>query len=424
MSNPIARNGGGSEVLMELEDGRTIRGVVDEGYGPVADAFRRNFVAGYEVGAACSAFVAGRPVVDLWGGIADRRSNRPWAADTAAVIFSCSKGVLAICMYLLAQQGRLDLDAPMARYWPEFAAGGKGTTTVRGVMAHRAGLPALDADLTRDEALGWQPVIAAIERQRPLWPPDTAHSYHALTYGWLVGEIIRRVTGMTPGVYFGRELGDPLGLHTWIGLPDSARDSVAWMEPPLPDPDTPAARANARQFAESRMLQRSLSMGGAFEFPTHEGVVTFNDPAIQAAEVPAANGISTARSLARLYAGCVSEIDGPKLMTAASIDDALIARSIGPQWSGIPDDGARWGTGFQLASTPLAPMLGPRSFGHCGAGGQLAFADDEYGAGFAYLANQMGVYLDERANHLTEALASVLRRRAPRPRPVSGGGAP
>lgn len=415
------RSGRGSAVHMELGDGRTIRGVVDEGYGSVADAFRRNFVEGYELGAACSVYVAGRLVVDLWGGTADRRSNRPWGEDTAAVIFSCSKGVLAICAYLLAQQGRLDLDAPVARYWPEFAPGGKESITVRGVLAHRAGLPALDADLTRDEALGWYPVIAAIERQRPLWPPDTAHSYHALTYGWLVGEVIRRVTGMTPGVYFRRELGDPLELHTWIGLPASARDSVAWMEPPLPDPDTPAARANAQQFAESQMLQRSMSMGGAFEFPVDEGVVTFNDPAIQAAEVPAANGISTARSLARLYAGCISEIDGPKLMTAASIDEALVVRSIGQQLSGVPDDGARWGTGFQLASTPLAPMLGPRSFGHCGAGGQLAFADDEYGAGFAYLANQMGVYLDERANRLTEALASVVRPRVPRRVTTSGG---
>lgn len=421
MSNTIAGSGGESAVHMELYDGRTIRGVVDEGFGPVADAFRRDFVAGYEVGAACSAYVAGRLVVDLWGGVADRRSNRPWDVDTAAVIFSCSKGMLAICVYVLAQQGRLDLDAPVALYWPEFAEAGKESTTVRQVMAHRAGLPALDADLTRSEALAWQPVIAAIERQRPLWPPDTAHSYHALTYGWLVGEIIRRVTGMTPGVCFRKELGDPLDLHTWIGLPDSARGSVAWMEPPLPDSDTPAARENAQRFAESRMLQRSLSMGGAFEFPTADGVVTFNDPAVQAAEVPAANGISTARSLARLYAGCVSKIDGPRLLTTASIDDALVVRSTGRQLSGIPDDGARWGTGFQLASTPLAPMLGPRSFGHCGAGGQLAFADDEYEAGFAYLANQMGVYLDERANHLTEALASVLRHRVPRRLPTSGG---
>jgi CubicO group peptidase (beta-lactamase class C family) len=149
-------------------------------------------------------------------------------------------------------------------------------------------------------------------------------------------------------------------------------------------------------------------MGGAFEFPAKDGVVTFNDPVMQAAEIPAANGIGTARSLARLYAACVSEIGEPRLLSTGSIDDATVVQSAGPQASGAPDDGERWGTGFQLASPPTQPMLGPRSFGHAGAGGQLAFGDDEYGVGFAYLANQMGGYGDARARELTTALASAL----------------
>ena len=405
MSSGVARSRDAPIVRMEIADGRRIHGFVDEGYGPVVDTFRANFLERSDLGAACAVYVAGRQVVDLWGGLADRRTQRPWEAETAAVIFSCSKGLLAICAYLLAQEGRLDLDAPVADYWPEFWRSGKESITVRCALSHRAGLPALDVDLTREDIVAWQPVICAIESQRPLWAPGTAHSYHPLTYGWLIGEIIKRVTGLTPGTYFRQALGDPLGLHTWIGLPAEARDSVAWMEPPLPDEDSPAARASATLLVENRVALRSLTMGGAFGFPTQDGVVTFNDPALQAAELPGANGISTARSLARLYAGFVTEIDGPRLLTARSVDDATIVQSRGQQQFGAPDDGARWGTGFQLPSPPLVPMLGPRSFGHAGAGGQLAFADDEYGVGFAYLGNQMGGYGDARALELTSALS-------------------
>jgi CubicO group peptidase (beta-lactamase class C family) len=252
MSSEVARSRGASDVRLELADGRRSQGFVDEGYGPVADAFYANFLERGDLGAACAVYVAGRKVVDLWGGLADRRTQRPWEAETSAVIFSCSKGLLAICAYLLGQDGRLDLDSPVANYWPEFGQAGKESLTVRCVLAHRAGLPALDVDLTREEVIAWQPVVRAIESQRPLWAPGTAHSYHPLTYGWLVGEVIRRITGLMPGVYFRQAIGDPLGLHTWIGLPPEARDAVAWMEPPLPDEDSEAARASARLFAENR----------------------------------------------------------------------------------------------------------------------------------------------------------------------------
>lgn len=387
----------------------TLRGDVESGYGPMADVFLENFRSCADLGSACTVYVEGRKVVDLWAGIADARSGRPWDADTAAVIFSCSKGILALCAYLLVQDGRLDLDAPVATYWPEFEANGKGAITSRQILSHRAGLPALDRDLTLDEVLAWHPVILAIEAQSPWWAPGSGHLYHAMTYGWLIGEVIRRVTGLTPGAYFRQRLGDPLGLRTWIGLPEALRASVAWMEPPLPDEDSDAARASARISAEQPVVERSLTMGGAFAFPSVGDFVTFNDRRIQGAEIPAANGISTARSLAALYAHCVAEMDGPRLLGPASIDDATVVQSTGPQLSGIPDDGARWGTGFQLASPPSQPMLGPRSFGHAGAGGQLGFADDEYGVGFAYLSNQMGGYGDARARRLTLALRSILR---------------
>ena len=383
-------------------------GEIADGYGAVMDAFVHNFTERGDVGAACAVYVDGRIVVDLWAGVADRRTGKPWHANTAAVIFSCSKGVLAISAYVLAQQGLLDLDAPLARYWPEFAAHGKGSITVRQAMSHRAGVPCLDIDLTKEEVIAWQPVIRAIEAQEPLFSADAGHCYHAMTYGWLIGEVIRRITGLTPGAHFRTVVGDPLGLRTWIGLPAEARATVAWMEPPLPDEDSGAARESARLHLESRIVQRSVSMGGAFAFPADGDFVTFNDPAIQAAEIPGANGISTPRSLARLYAACVSEFDAVRLLSDASIADAIRVQAAGPQLSGMPDDGARWGTGFELSSPPAHPMLGLRSFGHAGAGGQLAFADLDARVGFAYLSNQMGGFGDARARELTLALRSVL----------------
>lgn len=394
--------------LIDLPDGRRIGGFVDQGYGGVLDAFVANFVERGDLGAGCTVYRGGRVVVDVWGGIADTRTGRAWGPDTAAVIFSCSKGLLAICADVLAQEGRLTLDAPIASYWPEFGRRSKESITVRDAMSHRAGLPALDIDLTRDDVLAWDPVIRAIEEQPPLHDPAVGYFYHAMTYGWILGEVIRRVSGLTPGRFFRTVIGDRFGLRTWIGLPEEERATVAWMEPPLPDEDSIAAREAARLALENPVVERSLSMGGAFAFPVQDGVVTFNDASIQRAEIPAANGISTAPSLARLYAACVSEVDGPPLLSGALIEDALQVRVAGRQLSGLPDDGARWGTGFQLSSPPSQPMLGPASFGHAGAGGQLGFADARHQVGFAYLSNQMGGYGDARARELTLALRAAV----------------
>ena len=395
-------------IEIDLPDGRRIEGLAAARFEPMVDAFVQNFEARHDLGAACAVYLDGRPVVDLWGGIADARTGRPWSRRTAALIFSCTKGILTICAYLLVERGRLELDAPIARYWPAFAAHGKGSITLRQAMSHRAGLPALDRDLSLAETLAWDPVIRAIEDQHPLFSPEAGHLYHAMTFGWLVGEVIRRLTGQTPGRFFRTELGDRLGLRTWIGLPEDERGDIAWTEPPLPDEDSEAAREAARIVESDPIVARSLTLGKAFAFPAADGVVTFNDPAIQAGEIPGANGLSTAESLARLFAACVSEVDGPPILTPASIADALRVQASGRQLSGLPDDGARWGTGFQLSSPPTQPMLGPGSFGHTGAGGQLAFADATHRIGFAYLTNQMGGYGDRRARELTEALRVAL----------------
>ncbi|WDZ83604.1 serine hydrolase domain-containing protein [Micromonospora cathayae] len=379
-----------------------IHGDADESFGPVADVFRDNFASRGEVGAAVTVYRHGRKVVDLYGGLADPRSGRPWTADTPAVVFSCTKGILAVCAYLLVQEGRLDLDAPVTRYWPEFGGHGKADVPVRWLFTHQSGLPALDRPFTLPEVLAWTPVVEAIEAQTPLWEPGTAHAYHPMTYGWLVGEVLRRITGRMPGVLVQDTLGGPLGLRTWLGLPAAERDTVAWMV---------AAPAEAGPPGEPMpdWVERAATMGGAHAFPADDtGLVSFNDPAIQAAGLPGAGAVSTADGLARLYAACVSGVDGPPLLSTASVDDATVVRVRGRQFHGGPDAGQRWGTGFLLDSPPARPLLGTRSFGHDGAGGHLAFGDDRYGIGFGYVVNQMGGSVDDRSNRLTAALRACL----------------
>jgi CubicO group peptidase (beta-lactamase class C family) len=394
-------------VIRDLGARGSIDGLADAGYGPVVDAFVANFEERGEAGAALALYVRGRQVVDLWGGLADPRTGRPWSPTTPAVVFSCTKGVLAICAYLLVQDGALDLDEPVMRYWPEFGQQGKSQIPVRWLLSHRAGLSALDRPFRRDEALAWEPVIRAIEDQAPLWPPGSAYAYHTITYGWLVGEVIRRISGASVGTFIRRRLAEPLGLRLWVGLPAEERAQVAWLLAPLPDADVEMARQIREADAQPERV-RAATMGGAFAFPADGDHVTFNDADIQAAEVPGANGISDARSLARLYAACVHPVEGLRLMTPGSVQDALVERSSGRPWSGGPDLGSRWGTGFAIASPPGSPLLGPRSFGHGGAGGQLALADDEHAVGFAYVNNQMGGIPDDRASVLLSAVAGCL----------------
>jgi CubicO group peptidase (beta-lactamase class C family) len=387
--------------------GPMIHGGAESGFGRIVDVFAQNFTARGDLGAGCVVYVDGRKVVDVWAGVADARTGRAWEQDTGAVLFSCTKGILALCAYLLVQDGRLRLDVPVGTYWPGFASCGKEDVTMRQILAHRAGLPAIEARLTRAQLCGWDPAVRALEQQRPLWRPGTAHSYHPLTLGWLAGEVIRRITGLTPGRFFRQALGDRLGLDIWIGLPASARTAVAWMEPPLPDEDSPVIREVAAVQATATVRQ-AMTVGDSLPFPTEDSVVTLNDPALQAAELPGVNGIATPRSLARLYAGCVSDIDGPRILAPELVSDALVPQSWGQMLLGDPDLGQRWGTGFMLSSPPSRPMLGDHSFGHDGAGGQLGFADAGYRVGFAYLSNQMGPVLDQRANELTRALRACL----------------
>lgn len=214
--------------MTSTASGVPVQGLVAAGWGKVADAFRANFEGtSGEVGAACCVYVGGLPVVDLWGGLADSKTHRPWSQDTIVQVASTTKGATAICAHLLVQRGELELDAPVVKYWPEFGANGKDQIPVRWLLSHQSGLPVVETRLTFEEALAWDPVIRALEAQKPLWRPGTEHVYHSMTFGYLVGEIVRRISGKSLGTFFADEVAGPLKLNAWIGLPEEQESKVA-----------------------------------------------------------------------------------------------------------------------------------------------------------------------------------------------------
>ncbi|TCC44003.1 class A beta-lactamase-related serine hydrolase [Kribbella capetownensis] len=371
-------------------------GWADEGFGAVADVFADNFSAFPELGAATTLYVGGRKVVELWDG--EAAPGRQWDRDTVVPVFSCAKGIVSLCVHLLAQYGRLDLDAPIGQYWPEFFAEGKEKITSRMVLGHRAGIPVLDQTLTFDEIAAWTPVIEAIEAQKPLWEPGTSYEYHGHVFGFVLGEVVRRITGQGPSAYFRQVAGDPLGLRAWIGLPAAelptlARLAEAEGRPPMPGPE--------------HLLTRIVTMNGALVFPGLDVPHGWNDPALLGMELPGAAAVASATGLAGLYAAAVTGIDGhDRMLSGATVTDAVREISSGQGFLGF-DAGARWGSGYLLDST-VRPMLGARSFGNDGAGGQFAFGDEEYGVGFAYVANRMVGHGDARANRLITAVRDCL----------------
>ncbi|MEO7427961.1 MAG: serine hydrolase domain-containing protein, partial [Acidimicrobiales bacterium] len=389
-----------------------IGGGVEPGFEGVAEAFATNFAEHGEVGAATSVYVGGRKVVDLWGGVADVATGSPYTKDSLQLVFSSTKGATAACANLLAQRGELDIDAPVATYWPEFKAAGKEDIPVRWLLCHKAGLPYVDTDLTLDEALAWDPMIRALEAQAPVWEPGTAHGYHATTYGWLVGEVVRRISGKSLGTFFHDEFAEPLGLEFWIGLPDEQQHRVApliqWGDGGLGSAQDPAMAELIAQFMGPDTLLGKALGAPSFVFSDAEG--GFNNPAIRAAEIPAANGVTNARSLARFYGGLAGTVEGGP--SEPLLSDEQVAKASELQTSG-PDKclymETTFGLGFFLASV-FAPYGGPKSFGHTGAGGSVGFADPEHGIGFGYVMNKMmqGLNGDPRSGGLIQAVYDAI----------------
>lgn len=385
-----------------------LHGSVARGFESVGEAFEAAFAGKAEMGAALSIRHRGRMVVDLWGGVADDRTGASWGNDTLSVIFSCTKGLSSILAARLFQEGRLNYHAPVTDYWPEFGAAGKGAILVKDLLAHRSGLSAPRATLTADDVVDWPTVAGILAAQEPLWEPDSGWAYHAITHGWLIGEVIRRITGMTVGEYFHQLVAVPLNVDAWIGLPPEESRRVAHMEVGSTLARLIHHQAEARDPDAVDWLDRAMTLGDAWPPALVGESVGFNDPRIQGAEIPGAGGIASARALATIWSSTIVDTDGIRLLDDSTLRHALTVQSDGPPVFDVPGPWPRWGMGFQLDSAARRYVTAT-GFGHDGAGGQVAFADPAVGVGFAFLTNQMEAIDDVRGTSIVDALRAVLR---------------
>jgi len=382
-------------------------GFVEPGWEPVREAFEKNFDLGEEIGAAASVYHRGRKVVDIWGGSFDESGARPYDDSTLQLVFSTTKGIVAIAAAMCVQRGILDYDAPVAEYWPEFAAHGKEHATVAQLLSHQCGLISPDKEPTLAEALDWKTITAMLADTKPDWPIGTAHGYHALTYGWLAGELIRRADGRSPGQFVADEIAGPLDADMWIGLPEEQESRVSPIVGRLMNDANalPEVKAMIEMFlGPGTRAGRALFLGGAFRA---DGL--FNRRDVHAAEIPAANCITTASALAKVYAATLGPVDGVQLLDAPVRDRARA--TITPENEAdmcliVP---TCFGMGFMTYGS-FTPYAGPGSYGHSGAGGSNAFAQPERELAVAYVMNKMASNLatDARAQRITNAAARVV----------------
>jgi CubicO group peptidase (beta-lactamase class C family) len=379
-----------------------VQGSAESGWGAVADELRRCFEERNELGAAVAVYADGRPVVDLWAGTADRRDGRAWERDTVVPVFSTTKGATAVCAHMLVERGLLDLDAPVAAYWSEFAQSGKDAVPVRWLLTHQVGLPVGDRDLSYDDLRAHTPVVEALAAQAPLWEPGTSHAYHAVTFGHLVGEVVRRVTGRSLGAWFNDEVAQPLRLQAWIGLPEDADVDIARLEKEAKPPIGDVMPHLAEIFGSSSLFARSIHLGGALPLALVDGTPgDFNDRRTLAIELGGSSMVSDARSLARMYAATLGDVDGVRLLSDSTVAAAAKVQTADEAYFGLPDPFARF-MDFALGFQKVQGL--PQAFGHGGAGGSLAFADPERRLAFAYVPNRMdAVEPDERSTRLVQA---------------------
>ncbi|WP_020138478.1 EstA family serine hydrolase [Streptomyces sp. 351MFTsu5.1] len=381
-----------------------VHGHCDARFTAVRTAFEENFRDRAELGAAVSVSVGGETVVDLWGGWADAARTRPWERDTLVNVWSTTKGPTALCAHLLADRGLLDLDAPVAVYWPEFAAAGKEKVLVRHLLSHRAGLSGLREPHSLAELCDWELTTQRLAATEPWWEPGTVSGYHAFTYGFLVGEVVRRVSGLLPGAFLERDVTGPLGIDFTIGLPEKEAGRAAELVHP-PVVSTSEQAAVFAQLAPAAIAALTNPVAGAAEA---------NTPEWRAAEIPAANGHGTARAVAALYgifAGRGSW-GGHRVLSREAAErvregqgscrDLVLGAGLG--------NDTELGLGLWLSGAEGSYGPNPRAFGHDGFGGSCGLADPESGVSLGYVMNRMGPHIanDPRKKALVDALYSAL----------------
>jgi CubicO group peptidase (beta-lactamase class C family) len=392
-----------AEIRQQTKRG-PIRGRCSSRFGQVLEAFARNFDEAGELGAAIAITHEGELVVDLWGGLADDKANRPWEEDMLTTVFSATKGACAVVAHLLAERGVLDLDAPVGELWPEYAKGEKAKTTLAMMLDHTAGVPALRDPVRPQGALDWDYMVGRIAAEAPFFEPGTRTAYHALTFAWTVGETIRRATGRALGELFRTEIARPLGLDFRIGVADDEAQSV---EARYAHVRAPRIKVGERAPPELTAVLSSPRSITALAFLNHGGL-NHNAPETHRAEIGSANGITNARGLAGLYRPLALR-EG--LLAAATID-RMARVSSATRRDATLLTGMRFGLGVMRGvdnrRNPVggdSAILGEHAFGHVGSGGSIGFADPEAGLSFGYVMNQqgLGVMLNARGQSLIDA---------------------
>lgn len=383
-----------------------MEGHCDERFEAVRSAFERNMAERNEIGAAVAVTVAGEPVVDLYGGYLDEAKTRPWQRDSIVNVWSVGKAVSAIAVLQLVDRGGLELDQPVARYWPEFAQAGKSRITLRTLMSHQAGLPAVREPLPAGANLhDWDLMVDALARQEPWWEPGTAFGYHTNTYGFLLGEVVRRADGRSIGAYVREEMAMPLGMDFHIGFGPELDPTVADWVPHRPEPGEDSQRPWL-EVDPAKVDGIDLARILAYRNPPPRGGEDTNSRAWRAAEYPSTNPHSNARSIARIFGTLANGgvVDGIRVLSEESIEAAITIHADGTDVIlGRPN---RFGLGFQLTIPGVRPLgPGARSFGHYGNGAILGFADPDAGIGFGYVCNRAGrSWRDPRNISLVDAL--------------------
>jgi CubicO group peptidase (beta-lactamase class C family) len=425
VGNPLSAGIGDpllDQIAFSWFDRVMVEGACVPRFAAVREEFERNFSERNEVGASVCVTLDGETVVDLWGGISDPGTGAAWDKHTVGIVWSCTKGATAVCAHVLVARGELDLDASVATYWAEFAKNGKQDVTVRHVLAHQAGLAALRDPIPDGGYCNWDLIADVLAAQEPLWEPGTRHGYHALTFGHLVGEIVRRITGRSLGSFFHDEIASPLGLDFHIGLPPEHEARVAPTIPaPMPGPgDVLPSFYTAALSDPSSIAGMVLFNSGAVFAP---GFIDTREA--HAAEMPSINGVTNARGLAGMYRPLAlgGAVDGVRLVDPATLHQlgAVVSASSIDATMLVP---TRFALGFVKSvdnrqGAPLPPsrlgdqdgvVLSEDAFGHVGMGGSIGFADPRARVSFAYTMNRQGmtVGLDDRGQSLVDAVYRVL----------------
>ncbi|MGB3626834.1 MAG: serine hydrolase domain-containing protein [Henriciella sp.] len=384
-----------------------VQGSCDPKVAELKEEFERNFAERGEAGASVCLSVNGETLVDLWGGVADKASGDPWREDTVSIIFSCTKAATALCAHILIDRGQLELQAPVSKYWPEFAKNGKENTTVQMMLNHESAIPALKEPIKEKGFLDWDYMIKRMEDEAAWWEPGTRNGYHMVNFGWTVGELVRRVSGKSLGKFLADEVAGPTGAKFWIGIPDDADLHIADILPYIPQPTDPLSDFTKLLLSEPTSIQ-------ALSFLNNGGWGA-NDADAHSAEIGGAGGISNARGQVAMYTplacddGSLVSHERLQAMTMVSTATQRDATLLVP---------TRFASGFMKSMDNRAlpegqdqsAIMGEKAFGHVGAGGHIGFADPECGLAFSYTMSQMGrnLLMNERGQSLIDAAYRAL----------------